>query len=165
MKCLVLSDSHGNTPLMSRAVAMHPDAEVIFFLGDGLSDADALAVYFTDKAWLTVRGNCDFSGFFKNSPVLKTEEIELMGRRIVYTHGDLYGVKYGLDRIKYLAEEARADVVLFGHTHTPHEEYVSGERPFYLFNPGSLSAPSYSFGIITITEKDILFSHGYLGLG
>ena len=162
MKCLVLSDSHGSASLMSRALALHPDAEVIFFLGDGLSDADALAVYYTDKAWLTVRGNCDFSGFFKNSPVLKTEEIELMGRRIVYTHGDLYDVKFGLDRIKYLAEESGADVVLFGHTHIPHEEYVSGERPFYLFNPGSLSAPSYSFGIITISEGSILFSHGKL---
>ena len=100
MKILVFSDSHGYSIFMTRAVAKHPDAEIIFFLGDGLSDADALAVYYTDKAWLTVRGNCDFSGFFKNSPVLKTEEIELMGRRIVYTHGDLYDVKFGLDRIK-----------------------------------------------------------------
>ena len=163
MKCLVLSDSHGNTPLMSRAIALHPDAEVIFFLGDGLSDADALAVYFTDKAWFTVRGNCDFSGFFRNSPVMKTEEVELLDRRIVFTHGDLYDVKFGTDRIKYLAEETRADVVLFGHTHIPYEEYVDGAHPFYLFNPGSLSAPSYSFGILTLTENTVLFSHGSLG--
>ena len=135
---------------------------MIFFLGDGLSDADALAVYFTDKAWICVRGNCDFSGFFRNAPVMKTEEITLMGKRIVLTHGDLYDVKYGLDRLKYLGLEASADIVLFGHTHTPHEEYVQGEHPFYVFNPGSLSAPAYSFGILTLTENSVLFSHGSL---
>jgi putative phosphoesterase len=162
MKCLVLSDSHGGTSLMSRAIALHPDAEVIFFLGDGLSDADSLAVYFTDKAWVCVRGNCDFSGFFRNAPAMKTEEITLMGKRIVLTHGDLYDVKYGLDRLKYLGLETGADIVLFGHTHIPHEEYVPGEHPFYLFNPGSLSAPSYTFGVLTLSENSVLFSHGSL---
>ena len=162
MKCLILSDSHGNTSLLSRALSLHPDAEVVFFLGDGLSDADALSVYYTDKAWVAVRGNCDFSGIFKSAPALKTEEIELLGHRIVLTHGDLYDAKYGLDRLKYLALETEADAVLFGHTHVPHEEYVSAEHPFYLFNPGSVSSPSYTYGIMTLTETAILFSHGRL---
>ena len=154
MKCLIISDSHGNTSYMSRALTMHPDAEVVFFLGDGLSDADSLAVYYNDKAWIAVRGNCDFSGFFRNSPALKTEEITLMGKRIVLTHGDIYDVKYGLDRLKYLALEASADIVLFGHTHRPHEEFVSGEHSFYLFNPGSLGYDG-TYGYVDIVGGGI----------
>jgi len=44
MKCLIFSDSHGNPTYMKRAIAKNPDAEVIFFLGDGISDAESLAV-------------------------------------------------------------------------------------------------------------------------
>ena len=55
MKCLILSDSHGNTSYLSRALSLHPDAEVVFFLGDGLSDADTMAVYYTDMAWVAVQ--------------------------------------------------------------------------------------------------------------
>ena len=40
MKCLVFSDSHRNTRNMREALLRNPDAEVVFFLGDGLSDAD-----------------------------------------------------------------------------------------------------------------------------
>jgi predicted phosphodiesterase len=56
MKCLVFSDSHGSSYGMLKALALHPDAEVVFFLGDGLSDADS--VEYSDRisghmrAWL-----------------------------------------------------------------------------------------------------------------
>ena len=33
MKCLCFSDSHGTSAYMRRALKMHPDAEVVFFLG------------------------------------------------------------------------------------------------------------------------------------
>ena len=42
MKCLCFSDSHGTSAYMRRALKMHPDAEVVFFLGDGLSDLEEL---------------------------------------------------------------------------------------------------------------------------
>lgn len=144
---------------------MHPDAEVIFFLGDGLYDAETLAARAGDKAWLVVRGNCDYSSVFRGAPASKTESITLMGKRIVYTHGDLYGVKYGDEGLLRLAESRGADVVLFGHTHTPYEKYVPTEKGgVYLFNPGSIERPGYSsggsYGIMDITEKGISFSHG-----
>jgi putative phosphoesterase len=162
MKALIFSDSHGKTSFMKKIVKDNPTVDYVFFLGDGLSDADTMAVYYTDMAWVAVRGNCDFSGIFRSSTALKTEEINLMGKRIVLTHGDLYGVKYGLDGLKELANTCKADIVLFGHTHRPHEEYVSGEHSFYLFNPGSISMPSYSFGVLTLEEDCVLFSHGKL---
>ena len=157
MKCLIFSDSHGSPSLVQAALGRHSDAEVVFFLGDGLSDADTLAFFDNKRMWIAVRGNCDFHNMFCGKEVAKTEQITLMGKKIVATHGDLYQVKYGLENLKSLALMHKADIVLFGHTHSPHEEYVSGEHPFYLFNPG---AASRSYGILTLTEKTVLFSHG-----
>lgn len=160
MKCIVFSDSHGSLSYMMKALDMHRDAEVIFFLGDGLSDADSLAESDKSRMWIAVQGNCDFRSSFLGRDVNKTEEIILEGKKIVVTHGDMYGVKYGTDGIKNLALSRKADIVLFGHTHTPYEEYANEERPIYFFNPGSISSPSYSFGILTVTDGAVLFSHG-----
>ena len=160
MKCLVFSDSHGSYFYIAKALALHKDSEVVFFLGDGLFDADAVASLDKERMWIAVGGNCDFSRVFLGNAVNKTEEIILEDFKIVATHGDLYSVKYGLENIKSLALSRRADVVLFGHTHVPYEEYVSCDTPFYLFNPGSISSPSYSYGILTLSEKGVLFSHG-----
>ena len=160
MKCLIFSDSHGNTYNMQKAIRSHPDAEVVFFLGDGLSDADTVASYVKGQMWIAVRGNCDFRSLFLDREAEKTSEITLEGKRIVLTHGDLYGVKYGLDKLKSLAHSRKADIVLFGHTHIPHEDYVGDEDGrFYLFNPGSLSS---SYGILTLSGDTVLFSHARL---
>ena len=157
MKCLVFSDSHGNPFYMKRAIAKNPDAEVVFFLGDGISDAESVAIDDRCRMWIAVRGNCDFSNFFCNRQLNKTEEITLLGKKIMLTHGDLYGVKGGMENIALAARSRGADIVLFGHTHLPYESYGDG---LYFFNPGSISQPHFSFGILTLTECGVLFSHG-----
>jgi putative phosphoesterase len=162
MKCIVLSDSHGESQAIRRILSMHPDCEAVFFLGDGLSD---LEPFINNKsiAFLAVRGNCDRSFVLGDNAVKKTDAINIEGRRIVFTHGDLYGVKYGLNGITKLAIESRADVVLFGHTHDPFEKYIPTEDGgFYLFNPGAVGGFKHSFGIMNITDKGILLSHGLL---
>lgn len=165
MKCLVFSDSHGTSFGMKRALRMHPDAEVIFFLGDGLSDFEEL-IYDRSRAYIAVRGNWDVNGILGDSMVKKIDSITLMGHRIFLTHGDLYGVKYGLDGIKKLTVDHNADLVLFGHTHQKLEKYIPTEEGgYYLFNPGSIGGgfgikPSY--GVINLTEQGILLSHGSL---
>ena len=165
MKCLVFSDSHGSVNGIRRALNMHPDAEVIFYLGDGLRDLESF-IYDKSKMWIAVRGNCDFSALLGDGMVKKTDSITLMGHRIFLTHGDMYGVKYGLDGITKLAVDHNADVVLFGHTHKMLEKYIPTEEGgFYLFNPGSIGGgfgikPSY--GVINITDSGILLSHGFI---
>ena len=163
MKCICFSDSHGSISYMKRALDAHPDAEVVFFLGDGLDDVAQLAEYDRKRAWLVVRGNCDLRSTMLERDVKKLESVTLMGKKIVYTHGDLYGAKYGSDGLILLAERTGADIVLFGHTHAPFEKYVSGERGVYLFNPGSIGQ-SYvnkpSYGLMTLTDSGVLFSHG-----
>lgn len=159
MKCLIFSDSHGNTRNMKEAIARNSDAEVVLFLGDGLKDADTLAANDGIRAWLAVAGNCDYVPLFKDGFVKKTDSITLMGKKIVFTHGDLYGAKYGMGGLLSLAGEMGADIVLFGHTHEALEKYYSLEnRGAYFFNPGSIGDGSY--GLLLLTDKGILLSHG-----
>lgn len=160
MKCLVFSDSHGSTFFIKQVLDMHPDAEVVFFLGDGLSEIDTLKAGYPEKFWIAVRGNCDFYSSFGGLVAKKTETVRLCGYTITATHGDLYGVKYGAGGLISLAKETEADIVLFGHTHIPFEKYISdGKKPFYLFNPGSISLSAGSFGVIELGDAPLL-SHG-----
>jgi putative phosphoesterase len=162
MKCIVISDSHGESLALRRILNMHPDCEAVFFLGDGLAD---LEPYIGNRAmaFFAVRGNCDRDFVLGNTLVKKTDSIKIEGRRVVFTHGDLYGVKYGLDGVKKLALESFADVVLFGHTHQPLETYVPTEEGgYYLFNPGALGGYKSSYGVMMITDSGILLSHGSL---
>ena len=159
-KCLIFSDSHGLAlARMRRVIEMHRDAQVVFFLGDGLSEAEALVPMFPDRAFLFVRGNCDLAPL---SPVEEIDMITLEGVRIVFTHGHKYGAKYSHSGLMALAAARGADVCLFGHTHTPTEEYHGeGERPFTLFNPGSIARPrdtGPSYGRIDVKGKEILLN-------
>ena len=166
MKIICFSDSHGSSYYMNKVLSMHPDAEAVFFLGDGLADLERLASLHVGVCFLPVRGNCDIQDTFCDTLVKKTECITLMGKRIVYTHGDLYGAKYGTAGLLKLADEVCADIVLFGHTHTPMESYTQTEsgRGVYLFNPGSVSMGGFkseaSFGVIMLEDSGVLFSHG-----
>lgn len=160
MKCLIFSDSHGEYRYIKKALSIHPDSAVVFFLGDGLSGIEEIAREDKNRMWIAIRGNCDFSSIFLNYEAQVSEEITLLGRKIFLTHGHAYSVKAGLELLSSAAESRNADIVLFGHTHTPHLSYVSGERPYYLFNPGSIKEYPYTYGILTLTENAILFSHG-----
>ena len=162
LKCLVFSDSHGFSLYMKKAIDMHRDTEAVFFLGDGLSDIEEISFSYPSVAFFAVRGNCDFRTIALGGFVRKTASVELLSKKIVYTHGDLYGAKYGTAGLENLAKDRGADIVLFGHTHTPTLNYFSdAPHPFYLFNPGTVGARSGSFGIMTLTDGgEPLFSHG-----
>ena len=161
MKCLIFSDSHGSGNLMREALLMHRDADAVFFLGDGLREFDALASEYNDKMFIAVRGNCDFYSYFKGKEAEKCESIRLSGYKITATHGDLYGVKYGLCGAIKLASDIESDIILFGHTHEPLCECrMVGDKTVYFFNPGSLSAGS--FGILAFDGAP-KFSYGRVG--
>lgn len=164
MKILVISDSHGRTSGIQRALSLHPDAEQLIFLGDGAGDlriVDQSAVKIT-----AVRGNCDFLPPTSDLPF--TRVISVMGKRIFMCHGNNYGAGSGSGALLYAAMEAQADVCLYGHTHVKHNEYVSipDRGGIYLFNPGSISCPrdctTPSYGVIEIRENGILLSHGFI---
>ena len=177
MKCLIFSDTHGNDRLIYKALASHKDAEVIFFLGDGLSDFAGINFQSYNMAFFAVKGNCDFNSvrYFNPEPQ-KEDSVELMGRKIVFTHGDLYEAKRGTVCLESFCERMQGDILLFGHTHVRLEKYIDVEekyrnnsryedklsdmKNYYLFNPGSAGGYDGSYGIMTLTENSVLFSYG-----
>ena len=152
MKCIILSDSHRDYESLISVLRQNRDAEVVFFLGDGLSDILEAKKDFPAVAFFSVSGNCDIRLF--DAPRL--ENITLEGKRIVLTHGDAFAVKSSLVGLRALAEDTRADMILFGHTHTPTLEVIgTSYGECLLFNPGSVRGAFYgagSFGTIDLKE-------------
>lgn len=149
MRILVMSDSHGDRRNAALAIEQQPDAKYVFHLGDGAGDIDDLIPFYSDRKFVRVKGNCDFSS---DLPV--REIVSVGGKRIYVTHGYSERVKFGLDVLYYSAREQEAVIALFGHTHEPHIDYYDG---IHIFNPGSLRDGNY--GIIDITPKGIICIH------
>ena len=172
MTLLVLSDSHGRPDHVEEAIRrVRPDG--ILFAGDGLRDLTRIGE-FPCPLW-AVSGNCDWSPtLIANGRSVETGEEELItveGVRILLIHGHKYGVKGGLLPATYRAMEKEADILVFGHTHTPLEHHllphderslVPVPKPLTLFNPGSIGDTEASFGTITIRGGQILCGHGSL---
>lgn len=127
----LLSDSHDATGMLE-LVAQFIEArgyDHVFHLGDVASDAGRLAERLGRRV-LFVAGNCDF--FSRDAREI---EVKVEGVRMLLTHGDRYGVKGGLSRLSYRAEERNCSLALFGHTHVPYAGHVGG---VLLVNPGAL---------------------------
>ena len=140
LKILVLSDSHRCVGAMYDA-AMLEKPDVIFHLGDHVSDAQELSYALDPIDFYEVRGNCDFGA---QAP--ETILTELAGVRFFLTHGHLFGVKTGLARLLLEGRRLDAQLVLFGHTHRPLLQQQDG---IWLLNPGSCSALNGSYAAIT----------------
>ena len=157
MKILVFSDSHGNTSRMKEIISMHgASCKLIIHLGDGVRDISYVSSFFPEIPVISLNGNGE-------SLKRDVRIFDECGVRFMCMHGHSYNVKFGLDRAVYAAMEAEADVLLYGHTHTPHDTSVPRENGKYLkvFNPGSVGRgypPSY--GIIEISRGQVLTSHG-----
>ena len=134
MKALIFSDSHGNISVMKKVITSSPDADCVIFAGDGVSDAEGLQNEFPEKMFFSVRGNNDY----RLSPYGYEREGELLfvleGKKIFLTHGHSFGVKSSLNSLFLKAQRDEIDLVIFGHTHIPYEEYNKEKRPFYFFN-------------------------------
>ncbi len=150
MKFLVISDSHGNFERFNNVLGMHNEIETIFFLGDGMREFDDVSCIYPNKTFYCVSGNCDLMSLKPSSNILNTSQ-----GKILYTHGDAYGVKNGLGKLTLEAKNKGVLLALFGHTHTPHFENRGG---VYLFNPGSLGANG-NYGIIEIKENKVIAEH------
>ena len=155
IKLIIISDTHRSAESIEEAIRRQPRADAIVFLGDGLSDADLEAELHPEFTWYAVRGNCDFSGVFRGSPAPKCAMTVLGGKKIVYTHGDLFGVKSGMGGLISLSRETGADIVLYGHTHEAREEYIDG---VYYVNPGSAGGYRPTAKLLTISGDSVLFS-------
>lgn len=140
---------------LNKILELHSSADAVIFCGDGALDIKRAMAEYPDKELIAVRGNCDLSAEF---PVISTLERE--GVRIALLHGHTARAKYGDEGLVSIAREGGYDVVIHGHTHTPRNDYIGGEKPFYLFDPGA--AKDGSFGLAVISAGQILLSNGRL---
>ena len=152
MKILVISDSHGRLAALREAVQAQPDASMLLFLGDGDREIDVLRDELPPTMPLiAVRGNNDWASREPDDRVL-----EECGVRILMTHGHKYHVKWGLDEAIAAARAQNAQILLYGHTHVPFNEYRDG---LYIMNPGSVGFPDMgprTYGIIELRPQGIL---------
>ena len=144
MKILVISDSHGDTASFDSAVRRHRSADVIVFCGDGHRDLQTIRAAHRNKAYIAVAGNCDW---YCDLPLV--QQSELCSKKIIVTHGHMFGVKNGLSRIIDLGRSNGFDIVLFGHT---HQQVTSAEGAMLIMNPGSIGCEG-EYGIIEIDER------------
>lgn len=153
MRIVVISDTHGALSGFEQAITQQPRADLFIHLGDCERDLDDVKAFFPDKQFLGVSGNCDFG-----SITPPEGETVVCGKRIFYTHGHTYHVKYGYLSVIDEARRRHADILLFGHTHLPFTSYEDG---LYIMNPGSIGHPSQggpSYGIIDITKAGIVLN-------
>jgi putative phosphoesterase len=148
MRILVISDSHGNSPLAFKACTMAEPFKVLIHLGDGGDDA-ALLEYGLEEDVIHVAGNCDLGSASPRELLWECE-----GKRLLLVHGDAYGVKSGLGRLEKRAREVGADAVLFGHTHRATVTSLSG---VLAVNPGTLIHTSQhtTYATLEITPHGI----------
>ena len=146
MRIVVFSDSHTREDRLEKIVAAQPGADYYIHLGDGWTDAQRLRAAHPGLPLLTVRGNCDYG-----CADADTKFLTAGGKKILYTHGHRYNVKYTLDLLRDEAKARGADIVLYGHTHVQDCSTFDG---IYFVNPGA--AAQYDgarFAIVDITGR------------
>ena len=130
MKCILTSDSHGNS-LGFDKLFQEENFDFLFFMGDGVRD---LGLYANLAQVYAVSGNCDY---FCDEP--NEKQITLCGKKILITHGNMYGVKSGLGQLVTYAKSLGVNYVFYGHTHKYDVQLIDG---IYFINPGSFRASS-----------------------
>lgn len=153
MRIVVLSDSHIAKGRLFDIVEMQmKTADLFIFLGDGEDDFDDVLALYPNLRYERVSGNCDW---YSTYPQYK--EIMAGGKRIFFTHGHPFRVKFGLEDLVSEAKNRQADICLFGHTHNQYTDYSNG---IYYMNPGSVADGNY--GMIDIVESGIVLIPAHL---
>ncbi|KRQ86146.1 hypothetical protein ABG79_02098 [Caloramator mitchellensis] len=132
MRIGIVSDTHKNLFMLDKAIKLMGDIDLLIHLGDCKEDLIKI----------NTKYNLDYEAVLGNNDFLREGESEklivLKGKKILLTHGHKYNVYFGLDRLYYRAAELEADVVLYGHTHVQHIEWINN---ILFINPGSTSLP------------------------
>lgn len=151
MRILVMSDCHGAVTRVEKALEAQPEAKHVFYLGDGADEVLRLIEFYPDRIFHIVKGNCDWGS---ELPLNGIENIN--GVNIYYTHGHRNFVKQDTAVLKAIAQNFKAKIVLYGHTHCASTEYCDG---IYIVNPGALSCSRSgpeSYAVIDILPNGII---------
>lgn len=138
MKVLVLSDSHGCKNNMFRAIEQHPDCKTVFFLGDGLADAEKAMEQYPDRKFICVKGNNDYHYNYD-----ETAYKHIDGNTVVACHGHRFFVRQNLTDLFLHAQSVLANTVFYGHTHRA-DFHFDPYYKMYALNPGALCEGKYA---------------------
>lgn len=154
MKFLVISDNHGQWPLVNEIIQkFRSSVDFVFHCGDSEFPAD-------DPIWedvdAVVSGNMDFDPQFR-----RKQEIETQIGNVLLVHGHLNGVNYGNDELMYEAKKHKFKFVFHGHTHILYADYQDG---ILIANPGSLSRsrgpyPYKTFMLVNVEPDEIIVEY------
>ena len=142
MKVLVFSDSHGAAESVREMLRREEDCSVVFFLGDGIDEAERLRDTYKDKKFILVRGNNDWYSQVETEAYKYIEGVTLMA-----CHGHKFNVRFSLRELLSSAQSVRANVAVYGHTHKSglYNDPVTG---ICAVNPGALCEGKYA--VLTI---------------
>lgn len=155
MKIAVISDTHipiNDSELPSKLLEAIKGCDIILHGGD-LIDIKVLETLKKIAVVEAVYGNMDPSNV---KSVLQDKKIlDISGKKICLMHGYGHPDKLtGLLKNEFSSE--KPDIIVFGHSHTPMNEYIDG---ILFFNPGSptdkIYSPYRSYGIIEINGDKI----------
>lgn len=159
MHILVISDTHGHLENVREVLKKDGPFDMILHLGDVCRDEDELRDMAGERCTVSiVRGNCDI---FSREP--DQRDFKIGKYNIHMEHGQY--LPYSLQSISYKAEEIGADIIFFGHTHSPLLTWQGNVR---IVNPGSISKPRQADGNPTYllmdvdAEGEISFTPGHL---
>lgn len=158
MKIGIISDTHGSLSAMEKAILAAGNLDAWLHLGDCIEDA----CYIHDITRVPVYkvvGNGDW-----NDREIPAELVVNLGKKKFFlTHGHLYGVKSGVDKLVEVGQENGADVIVYGHTHVFFDCEKDGMR---IINPGSPTFPrgdkKNSFVILTLEGEDMQVERVFL---
>ena len=155
MKVLVFSDSHGALTLAEEMLNKEKECSLVFFLGDGIDEAEKMKDRYRDKKFILVKGNNDWHSQADTEAYKYIEGLTIMS-----CHGHRFNVRFSLRDLLSSAESVRANIALYGHTHKSgmYNDPVTG---IYAINPGALCDGKYAVLTIEKGSFDIEFKSVY----
>ncbi len=158
MRLAIISDTHlprGARKLPEACVVRLSSANMILHAGDIQTQAFLDELREIGPPVHAVHGNVDEPILRRQLP--STLELAIEDTRIAMTH-DAGPARGRLRRLRVRFPDA--DVVVFGHSHTP---LLEADRGFQIFNPGSPTqrrrAPHHTMGIAQVRNGRVTLEH------
>lgn len=137
MKILIVSDTHRRDGNLQAVISENAPFDMLIHLGDAEGSEDRILAWCKEQNEACqvhmILGNNDFFSHLE-----REKEIAIGARRVFLTHGHLYSVSVGTERLVDEARDRKVQIVMFGHTHKP---CLDIRKDVTVLNPGSLSFP------------------------
>ena len=119
MKVLICSDSHGRLDYFQQVMDLERP-EIVIFAGDHSTDAIDMSLVYRDVLFAIVKGNTDMDDYESR----ETAIFDLMGKKVLLTHGHLFSVKTTLEELEKKAHLEKNGVVFVNPGALQDKKYI-----------------------------------------